>query len=435
MFTARVMLAVLALIQGAASASSLEGADLSVAGAEARLGWGGGYSSGAWSLLHLRVTGGDAYTLNLEAQSGTLKAGLQPLTATLTVSAGAGVREQRLWVPLRTKRPIKLTLTSSLGVSSATIQPSNANAIVAEPMDSPAAYLGKPRITGILEPQSALIALAGGAVLTNTTGLERLPSGALGLGELRRDAIKTRTDQLNLQQIASSVVRVAQPPQRSSEGLAWWCAAAFIATLGIYSAQRLEWRFSAWSAAFMLGIGVVGWAALQARDTGAALPNTEQTVLIGAGGWGLQMQVTSVFNATAGPLSLPSSVQLLSRVQLLSPTNTHYTQTATLLQAGAWSSVSYWSAPSAARVPLRSSNSKLENSGLETLTDVYVIGTGSLEPIRPAATRSFKTTNGQSFEDGYSSYGSLVRHLPLGSALARRGQTLLIALPEQSGER
>ena len=433
MFTAWVMLAVLALIQGAASASSLEGADLSLPGAEARLGWGGGYSSGAWSLLHLRVTGGDAYTLSLATQTGTLRSGLQPLTATLTVSAGAGVREQRLWLPLWTKRPIKLTLTSSLGVSSATIQPSNANAIVAEPMDSPAAYLGKPRITGILEPQRALIALAGGAVLTNTTGLERLPSGALGLGQLRRDATKTRADQLDLQPIVLSVVRVAQSPQRSSEGLAWWCAAAFIAALGIYSARRLEWRFSTWSAAFMLGIGVVGWAALQARDTGAASPNTtEQTVLIGAGGWGLQMQVTSVFNATAGQLSLPSSVQLLSR---LSPTNTHYTQNATLLQAGAWSSVSYWSAPSAARVPLRIRNSTLENSGSQTLTDVYVIGAGSLEPIGAAATRSFKTTNGQSFEDGYSSYGSLVRHLPLGSALARRGQTLLIALPERSGER
>ena len=110
MSTVRMMLTVLALIQGAASASSLEGADLSLPGAEARLGWGGGYSSGAWSLLHLRVTGGDAYRLALSTQTGTLRSGLQPLTARLEVSAGAGVREQRLWLPLFTKRPVKLSL-------------------------------------------------------------------------------------------------------------------------------------------------------------------------------------------------------------------------------------------------------------------------------------------------------------------------------------
>ena len=427
MFTARVILIVLALIQSASVASSLNGADASLPGAEARLGWGGGYSSGAWSLLHLRVTGGDAYTLTLQTQTGTLRTGLDPLSATLTVSAGAGVREQRLWLPLLTKRPVKLTLTSNVGRNSATINPLSANAIVTEAMDSPAAYLGKPRVVSVLEPQSALIALAGGAILTDSPGLKRLPNGGLGLGELRRDnALHPKPQQqlaaLDLETIAASVVRPARPPARQSEGLAWWCAAAFVAALGVYSAQRLEWRFAVWGAGLMVTIGVVGWTALQARDSGAT--NTQQTVLIGAGGWGLQMQITSRFNATAGPLSLPSGVQLLS------PMEKHYTQTATLIQASAWRNVSYWSAPSAARVPLRTRNSSLENSGSQTLTDVYVIGAGPLEPIRSATRRSFNTTNGTRFEDGYSGYGSLVRYLPLGSALARRGQTLVIALPE-----
>ena len=441
MFTARVMLIVLALIQSASVASSLNGADASLPGAEARLGWGGGYSSGAWSLLHLRVTGGDAYRLNLATQTGTLRSGLQPLTATLTVSAGAGVREQRLWLPLFTKRPVKLTLSSNTGVNSATIQPLSANAVIAEPMDSPAAYLGQPRVTGSLEPQSALIALAGGAVLTNANGLERLPSGALGLGELRRTAATTRVDQLGLQQIALSIARVAQPPPRQSEGLAWWCAAAFVVTLGAYSARRLEGRVAVWGAGLMLMIGATGWAALQARDGGggSADTNVAQTVLIGAGGWGVQMRTTSVFNANAGSLNLPSGVQLLS------PADAHYSQTATLIQAGAWKSVSYWSAPTAARVPLRVNNNELENAGTEPLTDVYVIGTGSLEPINAAAKRSFTTSSGSRIEDGFSSYGSsgygssgygsLIRQLPSGSALARRGQTLVIALPERSEPR
>ena len=433
------MLTVLALIQGAASASSLEGADLKLAGAEARLGWGGGYSSGAWSLLHLRVTGGDAYRLELRTQTGTLRSGLQPLTATLTVSAGAGVREQRLWLPLFTKRPVKLTLSSDAGANSATLQPLHVNAMVNEPMDSPAAYLGKPRVTGSLEPQQALTALAGGAVLvlTDASGLERLPSGALGLGELQRSAKQARDRPLALQQIASSVVRTAQPPPRSSEGLAWWCAAAFVVTLGAYSARRLEGRVAVWGAGLMLTIGVTGWIALQASSSSAALSTTdvEQEVLIGAGGWGLQMRVTSRFNATASPLSLPSSVYLLSRPQLLDQTQPHYTQSATLIQANAWSNVSYWSTPTAARVPLRVKSSQLENSGTEALTDVYIVGTGALEPINAATQRPFNTSSGSRFENSSPSYGSLIRYLPLGSALARRGETLVIALPEPSERR
>ncbi len=430
MFTARVMLAVLMLIQGAASASSLEGADLTLSGAEARLGWGGGYSSGAWSLLHLRVTGGDAYRLELSTQTGTLRSGLQPLTAQLEVSAGAGVREQRLWLPLFTKRPVKLTLSSSSGVKSATIQPLGENAILNEPMDSPAAYLAQPRVIGSLEPQSALIALAGGAVLTNANGLERLPSGPLGLGELRRTAPQSPAVTLDLERIASSLARVAQPPPRSSEGLAWWCAAAFVVALGTYSARRLEGRVAVWGAGLMLTIGVVGWAALQARGTASASANAEQTVLIGAGGWGVQVRVTSVFNATPAALELPSGVQLLSL------TGTRYSQTATLFQAGAWQSVSYWSAPTAARVPLRVKSSSLENTGTEPLTDVYVVGTGPLEPMGATTKRSLNTSSGSRIENGFSSdgsssYGLLIRSLPPGSALARRGQTLVIALPER----
>ena len=431
MFTVRVMLTVLILISGAASASSLEGADVSLPGAEARLGWGGGYSSGAWSLLHLRVTGGDTYTLELSTQTGTLRSGLQPLTATLTVSAGAGVREQRLWLPLFTKRPVELTLSSDAGVSSATIQPLNANAVIAEPMDSPAAYLGKPRVTIILEPQSALTALAGGAVLTNAVGLERLPSGSPGLGELRRDSSKPQGQLAALETIAASVARVAPPPLRQSEGLAWWCAAAFVVTLGVYSAQRLEWRVAVWGAVLMLGVGVTGWAALQARSSAvsAASADAEQTVLIGAGGWGLRLQITNRFNATAARLSLPSGVQLLS------PIDQHYTATATLIRASAWSNLSYWSAPSAARVPLRVNNGQLENTGAEPLSDVYVIGTGALEPINSATKRSFNTSNGSRLDNDSSSYGTLIRHLPRGSALARSGATLVIALPEGSEPR
>ena len=411
------------LIQGAASASSLEGADVALPGAEARLGWGSGYSSGAWSLLHLRVTGGDMYTLELSTQTGTLRSGLQPLTATLTVSAGAGVREQRLWLPLFTKRPVKLTLSSDAGVSSATLQPLSANAIVTEPMDSPAAYLGKPRVTGILEPQSALTALAGGAVLINAVGLERLPSGSLGLGELRRASSKPQGQLAALEAIAASVARVAPPPPRQSEGLAWWCAAAFVVALGVYSAQRLEWRVAVWGAVLMLGVGVTGWAALQARSS-AVSADAEQTVLIGAGGWGLRLQITNRFNATTARLSLPSGVQLLS------PIDKHYTATATLIRAGAWSTLSYWSAPSAARVPLRIRGDVLENSASDTLSDIYVVGIGPLEPIQAASKRSFNG-NKLSFKDlESSSYGSLLMHLPAGSAVARLGQKLVIALYE-----
>ncbi|NJK46136.1 MAG: hypothetical protein HC933_19425, partial [Pleurocapsa sp. SU_196_0] len=97
--------------------------DLTVPGAEVRLGWGGGFVSGAWSELTLTATGGDAYTATLETSDGTIRTGLKPVGARLEVASGSGVRSETLLVPLFVKRPVKLTLQSALGAKSVKLEP------------------------------------------------------------------------------------------------------------------------------------------------------------------------------------------------------------------------------------------------------------------------------------------------------------------------
>jgi hypothetical protein len=409
------------LLAGAGAAQSAP-PDLSLPGAEARLGWGGGYSSGAWSLLRLRATGGEAYRLRLETETGTLRRGLIPLSATLEVAPGAGVREAQVWVPLFTKRPVRLTLSGSTGERRLSLTPLSALETVTATFTEPGAYLGRVRVDAASDATAALSAVAGGAQLRSTDWAALLPNGALGLGEVRAEEAFDASP-VDLERIASALAPIAAPPERRSSALAWWSAGVFVVVLGVYSARRLEPRVTAFAAAGALIVGGVGFAALQAVDA----PEAARTVLVGAGGWGVRLNLYSRFNTVARDLELPGGAGVLA------PLPTEHRLETTRVRAFAWSQVSYWTMPVAARVPLRVDARGLENTEPAALEDVYVVGRGIQERLGRAR-RAFPALGSTPpWSGGSAEHEALAALLPLGSAIARRGATLVIGLP--SGER
>ena len=412
-------------------------ADLTLPGAEARLGWGGGFSAGAWNELRLTATGGDAYRLTLETNEGSLRTGLHAIQSTLEVAAGAGVREERVLLPLFMKRGVKLTLSSAtLGQKSVTLEPLKEAPEVTEPSSSPAVYLSGAKLLGNPELNDALTALAGGATVMNDVALRRLPGGALGLGTLQRAPAQAnqRTSSLPgpdtskpipLQGIASALKTQTTFPDRRSLALALWSAAAFVGVLMLYSARRLDWRFSLAAAVLGSVIGAVGFASLQITE-----PYREgsQNVLIGASGWGLQLRLQTRFTASGG------TQELVAGAQTLEPIARVYTATATRFSAAPWSRFSYWAAPSAAQVPLRVSANWIENAGSTKLTDLFVVGRGVLEglPVTRRALGAVAADASSTYPP--AQYDELARLLPNGAAVARLGEaadaTLVIALPE-----
>jgi hypothetical protein len=414
-----------AMASGVGAAQTLE-ADLRLPGAEARLGWGGGFVSGAWSELRLTATGSEAYTVTLETNDGTLRSGLTPLTASLEVAAGTGVRSEVMLVPLFVKRPVKLTLKSSVGSQSVKLEPFSQIPEVNEAASSPAAYLGGAKLSGDLEPSAALVALAGGALVAGASGLERLPQGVIGMGALglnARDLDEGARGGRNLSpsalaNLAGTFVTDAAPPPRASQGLALWCVAAFVALLALYSARRLDWRFSVAGGVIALVIGAVGFAALQPEAFHA---ERNQTVLIGARGWGLQLEVRSRFNTRGGEGRLEAGSQPLEAIRR------HYTQDGTRITVKPWSRLAYWTAPKAARVPLRVSSRWIENSGSERMENIYVVGHGLLEPMS-ATRRELGVATGAFAPQEYDAFSRL---LPQGTAVAKLRDTIVIALPEQ----
>ncbi len=394
--------------------------DLSLPGAEARLGWGSGFVSGAWSELRLTVTGGGAYRLDLETADGTLRAGLKALTARLEVTAGAGVRERRLLIPLFFKHPVKLTLSGAIGKRSLRLEPFTTVPEVTEAVSSPAVYLGGARLSGNLDSGAALNAVAGGARLP-TSSAQRLPLGALGLGAVQSEAgwLEAGTGAaLPLTNLVAALTPEAQVPGRRSEALALWSVAAFIGVLGLYSARRLNWRFSFAAAGLAVTVGAVGFVSLQPKS---AFSERRQTVLVGAGGWGLKLEVHSRFNPRGGPQRLPVSAQPLE------PMARQYTSEATLINVRPWSRFAYLEPPRAAIVPMRVSNDWIENLGDTPLKNVYVVGHGSLEPLSQTR-RRLTAPSSSSFAP--AEYEAAARVLPVGSAIAQQGDLIVIALPE-----
>lgn len=420
------------------SFASALGWDVSVPGARARLGFGGGFFVGAWSELRLEVSGAGAYQLRLDTQSGRYRDGFKPLKATLNIPEGSGVRVQTLQIPL-SNHVVKLVLSGEAGSKTVTLEPfdssmsvsvtggvagarGNSFELLGEDLPAnPALLLGVPEVRvndNLVLPASLLAALAAGSRVFVPDSLTLQPlNGAIGLGRLERDRASTLLpSDINLDALALRVVPVVDAPAQRHTFLGWWAVGAFVVCLGVFSAKRLESGVVIGSACAMFLFGMVGFWAFAPQS--ATAENTAQ-VLIGARGWGLKLMVVSRFDLQASTVSLPKAAKSLTGESL------EYLVDRVTLKSLAWQKHSYLLPPTVSAVGLRVKNHKIENIGNQIFSDIQVVGFGVQEPIAPGSSAKISQT-------GYASAFNF-EALPIGSVVGRvKGvQTkFVIALPE-----
>jgi hypothetical protein len=417
------------------------GWDLSVPGARARLGFGGGFFVGAWSELKLEVSGAGAYQLKLDSQSGRYRDGFKPLKASLTVPEGSGVRVQTLQIPL-SNHVAKLTLTGEAGSQTVTLEPFDAamaisltdgvagargNSFELSSEDlpaNPALLLGVPEVMvgdNLVMPTSLLAALAAGSrvFVPETQMLPTLLNGAIGLGRLERDPESRRFPvTVNLEALARSVAPTVGVPPGRHTFLGWWAVAGFVVGLGIYSARRTERSFVIGSACAMFVFGLVGFWAFAPQTS---FTQNSAQILIGARGWGLKMNVLSRFDLQALTVALPKGAKSLTGESL------EYLADRVNLKSLAWQKHSYWLPPVVSAVGLRVVNQRIENIGNQNFSEIQVVGSGVQEPIAPGSSAKISQT-------GYSSQFNF-EALPVGSVVAKvKGAEakFVIALPEDT---
>jgi hypothetical protein len=415
------------------------GWDVSVPGARARLGFGGGFFVGAWSELRLEVSGAGAYQLKLDSQSGRYRDGFKPLKASLIIPEGSGVRVQTLQIPL-SNHIAKLTLTGEAGSKTVTLEPfdsamaisitdgiagarGNSFELLSDDLPAnPALLLGVPEVmagNNLVSSASLLAALAAGSrvfMKPESQILQKL-DGAIGLGRLERDpasAILPAT--VNLEALARFVAPVVGVPPGRHTILGWWAVGGFVMGLGIYSARRTERSFVIGAASAMFVFGLVGFWAFTPQTS---FTQNSAQILIGARGWGLKMNVVSRFELQAATVALPKGAKSLTGESLV------YLADRVNLKSLAWQKHSYWLPPVVSPLPLRVVNQRIENIGNQNFSEILVVGSGVQEPIAPGLSAKISQT-------GYSSQFNF-EALPIGSVVAKiKGieAKFVIALPE-----
>jgi hypothetical protein len=413
--------------------------DVTVPGAKARLGFGGGFFNGAWSQLRLEASGAGAYRLKLATLSGRFRDGLLPLTAKLEVPEGSGVRVQTLILPL-SNHVVRLTLEGETGAKTVTLEPLNTatsinltsgvtgargNSFELSPEDlpvNPALMLGVPEVivseNGV-HSGALLAALAAGSRVFLKSDMKLLEhlSGTVGLGRLERNLdSKILPASLSLDSLAKMLAPQVHIPAQRHQVLGWWAVVGFIVALWVYSARRFEVRFVWGSGTAMFVFGLVGFWAFTPQASSAE--NTAQ-VLIGSRGWGLKLLVTSRLDLRATKIHLPSGAKILSGELL------EYHPDGVDLQTKAWRNHSFVLPPVASMVPLRVSKGYIENTGSMRFSEVQVVGYGAQEPLAPGSRLKYQET-GISGSNNFET-------LPKGSVVARVNGSqplFVIALPE-----
>jgi hypothetical protein len=416
------------------------GWDVSLPGARARLGFGGGFFVGAWSVLKLEVSGTGAYQVHLDSQSGRYRDGFKPLKASLTIPEGSGVRVQTLHIPL-SNHVAKLTLTGEAGSKTVTLEPFDAamaisitdgvagargNSFELSSEDlpaNPALLLGVPEVvTGnnLVSPAPLLAALAAGSrVFVPESQILPKLSGAIGLGRLERDPESSRLPAtVNLEALARSVVPAVDVPPGRHTFLGWWAVGGFLVGLGVYSARRTDRSFVIGAAGAMFVFGLVGFWAFAPQKS--FTQNTAQ-LLIGARGWGLKMMVISRFDLQASNVALPKGAKSLTGESL------EYLADRVNLKSLAWQKHSYLLPPVVSAVSLRVVNQRIENIGNQNFSEIQVVGSGVQEPVLPGSSAKIS-------RNGYSSQFNF-EALPLGSVVGKVNDVqakFVIALPEDT---
>ncbi|MFN3265810.1 MAG: hypothetical protein ACK41E_03120 [Deinococcales bacterium] len=410
------LLTALWLLCAAAQADSAEGT-VHLPGAFAEVGWAGKISVPSWVEFRLVATGANSYKAMLETSEGKVLEGLTPIRATLELPEGAGVRATRVLVPLTSTRTIKITLSSASSSASGRFEPSPERLELDGtrlPPD-PSLYLAGQQIFGQLEPENALPALAGGAVLEQAP--PGLVKGKWGLG-----AVATPHTALRLLEVLPKYAPPVLVPERRHTLLGFWSVGVFVVLLGLYSLKRHDWRYTvglAFCSAILAALGV--WA----NQPNAPFNEKRQTVLIGANGWGTRWEILTRFSLRSD-WKLPPSAMLLGSNRLI---ERDYTTTYSLLKLAGWQKISYVLPPKASRVPVRLEKGKLYNESGSPLEKIFVRGYGRQEPLASQASRQIQAKVYETLP--WDEYLDLLQVLPTGTVLAQQNGNLLVALESQ----
>ncbi len=450
----RSLVPLVSVIAALSSARALE-PDVSVVGADARLGLGGGFWVGSWAQLRLEARGSGDYRLRLEAADGSLRSGLTPFEARLELPDAPGVRVAQLNLPLFSRRPVSLTLDGPSGSKTVRIEPYpgvpavrlsslvpngsqwfNERILDLTPADvraNPALWLASPDLLLSERPEGQVASLAlawlaaGGRVIgQNLPGnLERVPDGPIGLGRLIRAQAAPPGPHFKLESVLRGALPEASVPQTHNPALGWWCVGLFAACLGAFSLRRFDAAsnlFVAVMAAVVGGLGAWAFSPVAQESEWRA------RVRIGAGGWGLETELVSLVSLRQRELELPPGAEPLERVPRT------YALNDTRLMQAAWSRTAYWMPPRAVSLPLRVVDGRLENRSGVAMTRLFVVGLGAQEPLGPRSARKLRRIS----EFAPPEWDALASTLPTGTALAYTAPTaddplsLLIALPENA---
>lgn len=426
------------LLAGAARASTEP--DVVVPGATGRLGLGGGWWPGAWVPLRLEATGPGSYRLVLRTEEGSLRAGLVPVTAELSVPDGPGARSAEIVVPLFGRRPARLTLEGPAGRRTAAVEPlagtpaivvtdrppASVGGLALRPEDlaaDPARWLAGGVVlverAGLFPaPAAALALLAAGARLDSPGGLPAelaaLEPGPVGLGAVGPGGAPRPP---RLESLVETLAPEVGPPGRTQPSLGWWAGGAFALALAAYSARRADPRAAYAAGAAGVLLGLTGAWALSPR----APQDRSVRLLAGSGGWGVETVITATLSLDDREARLPRGARPLGLGAR------SYDEAGVSVRPGAWSALRYWTPPRAAVVPLRSTAAGLANAGAVPLNEVEVVGAGPQEPLAPAARRPVRRLWSGATPTG------IARLLPEGTAVARGPDgSWFVALPEAS---
>jgi hypothetical protein len=419
--------------------------DLTVTGASAQLGLGGGFFLNAWSELRLEAHTPGAYRLELETSEG-VRNGRNQIRALLEVEDAPGVRSSRVRLPLFSPSPVRLKLIGPSGESKTVLEPFESNLVLSNSLDGipsnrerlevygpdlqpdPALWLNanELRLSANANPISEPFALAwlaaGGQILAagDTPGLERIPSGLFGLGSLGAQGTAGAVKRINLQRIALALEPAAPAISWPGSRYGFWAFGAFLACMIAWRFGQRQPKVVLSSAVIAVLFGVVGMFAW----TPSVQVKSVKRALIGSGGWGLELMVQDVPTLKSGELRLEPGARPI--LETFGPRM--YLANTTVIKKPAWSRVRYWLPPKARAVPLRVRHGRIEHQIKEPLQDLFIVGFGLQEPFAAGTARKIQkleTRLPQGLE-------ALIDLLPNGSVIARTSLAIYVALPEDS---
>ncbi|MDZ7702911.1 MAG: hypothetical protein U5L04_00320 [Trueperaceae bacterium] len=437
------------------------------------LGFAGQVVADRWNPLRVSLRDQPAARLVLEIDRGNLREGEQIVRYEAALAAGSGlyVFEDDVFVPtwrqltwsVRTPeavlasgsldrrqvdpRPLHLVVARDVGSQRQQLG-DEARVVDVLPNDLPtrgAAYAGVDSLVleGTTAAPSARAVAAAAAAGVRVVVLEPLPERfdplaglvpaeqqRLGSGWLIRAppgdlaASLTATARLDTTTLlaALSVPPLDEPPQGRAQVVVLAAAAAYaLVVVLLVRLGRLPGLLSAVMLAALVTVG--SWQALRPSE---ATTLRSRSLSIGGGTLAHRLELRSVFSRSQQEVRLPVSARLLDTPQWQTGRDE------TVLDLPRWSAATLALKPRLEPATLRWDGETLYNDGELSLGEIFVLGYGVQTQrsgvLGPGERLGVTISQDSLIPDSYS---ALVAHLPMGSALARSGGQIFVALSDR----